>query len=62
MKSRHVNILELGDFRGTLKDFKSKIDKLAETYGEDSTIYLDAGYNNVDVVIIIKKEKSDEKL
>lgn len=62
MAARLVNILELGDFRGTLKDFKLKIDKLVETYGENSTIYFDAGYNNVDVVVIAKKEKSNEKL
>jgi hypothetical protein len=58
MKSRSIQVLELEDFKGTIKEFKAKIEKLAEMYGEDSTIYLDAGYNNVDVVVVTKKETS----
>lgn len=46
-----IDISELGDFRGTLEEFKEILDKLIAEYGEQSLIYFDAGHNNVNVII-----------
>jgi hypothetical protein len=51
MAKNQIDIAELEDFKGTLKEFKQIVDKLTLEYGEQSLIYFDAGYNNVDVVI-----------
>lgn len=51
MTKNQINISELQDFKGTLKEFKEVVDKLTVKYGEQSLVYFDAGYNNVDVII-----------
>lgn len=51
MIKNEINIPELGDYEGTLEDFKNSIDILIEQYGKDSLIFLEAGHNNVSVII-----------
>lgn len=40
----HDIVLSLGDMR-------SQVDEWIKTYGEDAVLYVDAGFNNVDIVI-----------
>lgn len=46
-----IDISELGDFDGTLGEFKEIIDRLVVEYGQQSLISFDAGYNNVSVIV-----------
>lgn len=39
------------DLSVSLKDLKSMVGRWIDTYGEDSVLMTDAGFNNVDLVI-----------
>jgi len=51
-----IRIEELQDFDSDLKSLRAIVDTLISIHGEDCPLYFDAGYNNVDVVIITEDE------
>jgi hypothetical protein len=46
-----INISELQNFSGTLKEFKEIVDNLVVEYGNQSFISFEASHNNVDVTV-----------
>ena len=46
-----LEISELQDFAGSLKELHQIIERLIDAYGDDIDIYFDAGYNNVSVYL-----------
>lgn len=40
-----------------LKDLKTNIEKLIDSFGEDARLEFDAGYNNISVDVVYKKPK-----
>jgi len=50
-EKNEINILYLSDFIGTIGELKEELILLENKYGEDSEIWFDAGYNNVNVIV-----------
>jgi|APSaa5957512576_1039674.scaffolds.fasta_scaffold725839_1 hypothetical protein len=50
MTEHYIN--PLTDFRLPLSELKKEIEALIDKYGEDAIIFPDAGYNNVEIVVI----------
>jgi hypothetical protein len=50
---KHIwtKVNELGDFAGTIEELQEILNKLAEQYGKEAQIKVDAGYNNVDFLV-----------
>ena len=47
------NIPELTNFSGTIGELQDILAELLDSYGEDAIIKFDAGYNNVDVSVVV---------
>ena len=61
---KHISVthsLEDDIIEGRLIDIQHKINELIEEYGEESSITLDAGYNNVSIDISFEREETDEE-
>lgn len=61
---KHISVthsLEDGIVEGRLIDIQHKINELIEEYGEESSITLDSGYNNISIDISFEREETDEE-
>ncbi len=45
----------------TLADIKTEVERLITTYGENSTVDFDSGYNSIDETITFEREETDKE-